>query len=92
MFRQQGVSGAAEACLECLDRPRSGLLESSCIQSRAEVAEWQTRMVQDHVPARAWGFNSPLRHHITIRASRDDLEALLLFLPERCRWEGEVEW
>ena len=29
-----------------------------------EVAEWQTRMVQVHVPARAWGFNSPLPHQI----------------------------
>ena len=30
-----------------------------------EVAEWQTRMVQVHVPERAWGFNSPLPHQIT---------------------------
>src|SRR2546429_568375 len=25
---------------------------------------WQTRMVQVHVPARAWGFESLLRHHL----------------------------
>ncbi len=24
---------------------------------------WQTRMIQGHVPARVWGFESPLRHH-----------------------------
>src|SRR6266571_3989497 len=24
---------------------------------------WQTRMIQGHVPARVWGFKSPLRHH-----------------------------
>ncbi len=24
---------------------------------------WQTRMVQVHVPARVWGFESLLRHH-----------------------------
>src|SRR5213594_13056 len=24
---------------------------------------WQTRMIQGHVPARLWGFESPLRHH-----------------------------
>src|SRR5499427_10957773 len=23
---------------------------------------WQTRMIQGHVPARVWGFESPLRH------------------------------
>jgi hypothetical protein len=25
---------------------------------------WQTRMIQGHVPARVWGFESPLRHHV----------------------------
>src|SRR5947207_10358470 len=25
---------------------------------------WQTRMVQVHVPARVWGFESLLRHHV----------------------------
>lgn len=40
---------------------------------RAEVAEWQTRMVQDHVSARTWGFNSPLRHH-TILAHQIERE------------------
>jgi hypothetical protein len=28
----------------------------------ARVAEWQTRWIQVPVPARAWGFNSPLAH------------------------------
>gem|GEM_PF-4763439 len=31
----------------------------------AEVAEWQTRMVQDHVLARVWKFDSSLRHQNT---------------------------
>src|SRR5438094_3502358 len=25
---------------------------------------WQTRMIQGHVPARVWGFESPLRHQL----------------------------
>jgi hypothetical protein len=29
---------------------------------------WQTRMVQVHVPARVWGFESLLRHHLTTQA------------------------
>jgi hypothetical protein len=29
----------------------------------ARVAEWQTRWIQVPVPARAWGFNSPLAHN-----------------------------
>jgi hypothetical protein len=28
---------------------------------------WQTRMIQGHVPARVWGFESPLRHHLHSR-------------------------
>src|SRR6266568_2986231 len=30
---------------------------------------WQTRMIQGHVPARVWGFKSPLRHQL-LTASR----------------------
>jgi hypothetical protein len=28
---------------------------------------WQTRMIQGHVPARVWGFESPLRHQLVTR-------------------------
>jgi hypothetical protein len=38
--------------LDCYGHPRC-----------ARVAEWQTRWIQVPVPARAWGFNSPLAHH-----------------------------
>ena len=31
---------------------------------------WQTRMVQVHVPARVWGFESLLRHQSMVRAPR----------------------
>ncbi len=31
---------------------------------------WQTRMVQGHVPARVWGFKSPLRHHGSLTKRR----------------------
>ena len=31
---------------------------------------WQTRMVQVHVPARVWGFESLLRHQAAIPARR----------------------
>src|SRR5450432_1987962 len=31
---------------------------------------WQTRMVQVHVPARVWGFESLLRHQIALIADR----------------------
>src|SRR3954469_15071856 len=39
------------------------------IQDGANVSEpkwrnWQTRMVQVHVPARVWGFESLLRHQV----------------------------
>ena len=33
---------------------------------------WQTRMIQGHVPARVWGFESPLRHHRHSRTSSID--------------------
>ena len=36
----------------------------STIPKHAEVAEWQTRVVQDHVPARVWRFDSSLRHFL----------------------------
>jgi hypothetical protein len=40
------------------------------------VAEWQTRMVQDHVLARVWRFNSSLRHQVgNILAQRMTHEA-----------------
>lgn len=32
------------------------------MQALAEVAEWHTRRFQKPVPAREWGFESPLRH------------------------------
>ena len=34
---------------------------------RARVAEWQTRWLQVPVPARAWGFKSPLAHRSFVR-------------------------
>ena len=44
---------------------------------------WQTRMVQVHVLARVWGFESPLRHQISIfRLS--DLRVLKSFVPITC--------
>ena len=33
--------------------------------SYARVAKWQTRRLQVPVPARAWGFKSPLAHVLT---------------------------
>jgi hypothetical protein len=33
---------------------------------------WQTRMVQGHVPARVWGFKSPLRHHKSLIKHRGE--------------------
>lgn len=34
---------------------------------RARVAKWQTRWLQVPVPARAWGFKSPLAHSVMTR-------------------------
>ena len=45
--------------------------------NHAEVAEWQTRMVQDHVPARVCEFDSRLRHQIDLQASKPPAEALI---------------
>src|ERR1019366_6581749 len=48
---------------------------------------WQTRMVQVHVPARVWGFESPLRHHDLSRGpslrSEFRLRAPALLTPAR---------
>src|SRR5437868_6174249 len=39
---------------------------------------WQTRMVQVHVPARAWGFESLLRHHLLVASLPNRWRALLV--------------
>ena len=39
---------------------------------------WQTRMIQGHVPARVWGFESPLRHQLL---TRQQLRAYHLLRP-----------
>src|SRR6266568_2690885 len=46
---------------------------------------WQTRMIQGHVPARVWGFKSPLRHHATPERSPNFAET---DLATRARGEG----
>ncbi len=40
--------------------PQSGLYDQAL---RSEWRNWQTRWLEGPVPARAWGFKSPLRHH-----------------------------
>ena len=40
------------------------------IQPLPKWRNWQTRMVQVHVPARVWGFESLLRHHLSSRNIR----------------------
>ena len=43
---------------------RSALLSSDRWPVMREWRNWQTRTVQVRVPARAWGFNSPLAHRV----------------------------
>jgi hypothetical protein len=40
-----------------------------------EWRNWQTRMVQVHVLARVWGFESLLRHQMNFKALSDPLGA-----------------
>ena len=52
-------AGAAELAVWC----RARAMQHT--GPRARVAEWQTRWLQVPVPARAWGFKSPLAHRRT---------------------------
>ena len=45
------------------------------------MAEWQTRMVQVHVGATPWKFESSLRHQIILRA-RNQIDFGLFFNQE----------
>ena len=63
-----GCAGTRERSAGSPSRPSrrtSGLARGRAMQHtgpRARVAEWQTRWLQVPVPARAWGFKSPLAH------------------------------
>src|SRR6202041_477218 len=69
----------------CLCNTRSCCPSSAPAQdlSVPKWRNWQTRMVQVHVPARVWGFESLLRHQFSQRALfsvlwfREDTLALL---------------
>ena len=52
----------------CISRSCIPSLPSLLINSRAGVVEWQTRRTQNPVGVTLWGFKSPLRHHLILRA------------------------
>src|SRR6266511_3889421 len=52
---------------------------------------WQTRMIQGHVPARVWGFESPLRHHRSlsgraVQCTRSDRTSARVFREYEYGW------
>src|SRR5260370_8695139 len=63
-------------------RLRTGIRSPPSSNFKPKWRNWQTRMVQVHVPARVWGFESLLRHQIT---ELDNIQ-------REWAWEGKVNF